>query len=72
MNRRNFLASSAVAATAGSALARNAFLAGADTLKIGLIGCGGRGTGAAMQALAADKGTVLWAMADAFMDRLDT
>src|SRR5699024_8250593 len=40
-------------------------------LKIALVGCGGRGTGAANQALSADEGTQLVAMADAFRDRLD-
>ncbi len=38
----------------------------ADQIKVGLIGCGGRGSGAATQALAADPGVVLWAMADVF------
>src|SRR5262249_50007241 len=37
-----------------------------DTLKIGLIGCGGRGTGAAAQALNADKDAILFAVGDAF------
>lgn len=37
-----------------------------DTLKIGLIGCGGRGTGAASQALSADPNVKLWAIGDAF------
>lgn len=41
-----------------------------DTLKIGLVGCGGRGTGAAAQALMADENTVLVAMADLFEDRI--
>ena len=41
-----------------------------NTLKIGLIGCGDRGTGAAEQALNADENVVLSAMADAFSDRL--
>ena len=45
--------------------------AGSDTIKVGLIGCGGRGTGAAMQAICADKGAVLWSMGDVFKDRLD-
>ncbi|MEQ8688030.1 MAG: Gfo/Idh/MocA family oxidoreductase [Imperialibacter sp.] len=40
------------------------------TLRVGLIGCGGRGTGAANQALAADDNVVLVAMADLFDDRL--
>jgi predicted dehydrogenase len=44
--------------------------AGDDTLRVGLIGCGGRGTGAAAQALNADKNVKLVAMADAFEDRL--
>src|SRR5204862_2832709 len=39
-------------------------------LKIGLVGCGGRGSGAAVQALRAHGQNVLWAMADAFADRL--
>ena len=42
-----------------------------DTLKVGLIGCGGRGTGAALQAVSSDPNVVLTAMADAFQDRLD-
>ena len=40
------------------------------TLKVGLIGCGGRGTGAAGQALEADKNVALIAMADVFEDKL--
>jgi len=43
-----------------------------DILKVGLIGCGGRGTGAANQALNADPNVELTAMADIFEDRLDT
>lgn len=41
-----------------------------ETIKVGLIGCGGRGTGAARQALNADKNAQLTAMADVFEDRL--
>ena len=39
-------------------------------LKIGLIGCGGRGTGAATQALAADPNVKLWAIGDAFASQI--
>jgi predicted dehydrogenase len=46
--------------------------AGDDTLKVGLIGCGGRGSGAARQALLADKNVKLTAMADAFEVRLSS
>ncbi len=42
-----------------------------DTIKIALIGCGGRGTGAAMQAMLTKQNVKLVAMADAFRDRLD-
>ena len=41
------------------------------TLKLALIGCGGRGSGAAVQALTADDNVELIAMADAFGDRLE-
>jgi len=43
-----------------------------DTLRVGLIGCGGRGTGAAGQALNADKNVVLTAMGDVFPDRIQS
>jgi len=73
-NRRQFLLTSAMA---GGALAMPGVLSprlfaetGAATLKIGLIGCGGRGSGAANEALNADKNVVLTAMGDAFPDRL--
>ncbi|MHC4832838.1 MAG: Gfo/Idh/MocA family protein [Planctomycetota bacterium] len=42
-----------------------------DRLKVGLVGCGGRGTGAAANAMAADDGVVIWAMADVFPDRIE-
>ncbi len=44
----------------------------ADTLKVGLIGCGGRGTGAALQATNAEDNVVLTAMADIFPDQIET
>lgn len=42
-----------------------------DTLKVGLIGCGGRGTGAAVQALKADPNVVLHAVGDVFADKME-
>jgi predicted dehydrogenase len=69
-SRRDFLKASAVAGAV--AAAGNVHAAGSDdTLKIGLVGCGGRGTGAASQALRADSRVKLVALADAFRDRLD-
>lgn len=43
-----------------------------DTLRVGLIGCGGRGSGAANEALRADSNIVLTAMGDVFEDRLQS
>src|SRR5262249_48205649 len=69
--------SSAVAAVAapvvaGDVLGQNKTVSPGDTLRIALIGCGGRGTGAAAQALAADPNLKLVALGDAFNDRLQT
>ena len=73
-SRRAFLRTStaAVSATALGAidLGRSAFAAGGDTLRVGMIGCGGRNSGAALQALNADKGTRLIAMCDILRDRV--
>jgi predicted dehydrogenase len=71
--RREFLQASAALAAAASQLGEPspAKAQNSETLRVGLIGCGGRGSGAAAQALKADKNVKLWAMADAFADRLD-
>jgi len=74
VSRRKFLQGSVV--VAGSALTTKALFArgsvgAADLLRIGLIGCGGRGTGAAAQALAADPNVKLVAMGDAFIDHVE-
>ncbi len=50
---------------------RHKFSWNADTLKVGLVGCGGRGTGAASQAMNADPNVALTAVADIFQDRID-
>lgn len=76
ISRRDFCRNASMAAAGGVLLGSlpvgaSAYAAGNDTLKIALVGCGGRGTGAANQALSADEGTRLVAMADAFRDRLD-
>src|SRR5438270_13251176 len=68
-SRRDFLKTTAVAGTL--AAIPNAHAAGSDVIRVGLIGCGDRGTGAATQALAADSNVKLVAMADAFEDRID-
>jgi len=68
--RRTFLTSTAALA-ASSAIAGNAHASGGDELKVGIIGCGGRGRGAASQALRADRNVKLFAMADAFPDKIE-
>src|SRR5450755_3326811 len=70
--RRHFLKTSAALAAASLTVAQNAHAQGNDLLKVGLIGCGQRGTGAASQALRADRNVKLWAMADAFDDKIQT
>ena len=73
--RRRFLEGSSVAVVgslAALALPQAVHAAGSDLLKVGLIGCGGRGSGAAAQALKADMNVKLWAMADAFDDRVQS
>jgi predicted dehydrogenase len=70
-NRRTFLKASA-ASVATAITLPGAYAAGNDVLRVGLIGCGDRGTGAAKQAMRADPKVKLVAMCDAFMDRLET
>ncbi len=74
-SRRNFIKSSSAIVASGAmtgslGISRTAHAAGSDVIKIGLIGCGGRGTGAAVQAMNTEGPTKLVAMADAFGDRL--
>lgn len=72
-NRRDFIKKSAFAAMA-TTLSYPSFLSASpktdDVLKVGLIGCGGRGTGAAVQALKADSNVVITALGDIFPDKL--
>lgn len=70
-SRRDFLTYSTAAAAASALAAGGVFAAGGDTLKIGLIGAGGRGRGAAINALKADSNVKLTAICDVFGDRLD-
>lgn len=65
--RRNVITASALA-TASLGFARSAVV-GSDTIKIGLVGCGGRGSGATINTLIADKGTKLYAVADVFEEK---
>ncbi|MBC7828442.1 MAG: Gfo/Idh/MocA family oxidoreductase [Chitinophagaceae bacterium] len=74
-SRRDFVKNSTL--LAGGLLAAplfskaNYFSGSDDVIKVALVGCGGRGTGAALQALLSKQNVKLVAMADAFRDRLD-
>ena len=81
--RRDFLKTGTTVAAAAAAvsalaipklsLAKSAHAAGSDTVKIGLVGCGGRGAGAAIQAMNTESGNVeLVAMGDVFADRMES
>lgn len=71
--RREFLTTSAVAGAAltASVLTNAHAQQNNDTIRVGLIGCGGRGSGAIEQCLRADNNCQLVAVADTFRDRAD-
>ena len=64
LTRRDFLKTSAVTTlgvSAGLLASGNfAYAAGSDTLRVGLVGCGGRGTGAARDAVVSADGVETW------------
>jgi len=76
LNRREFLKNTSTLALGSAILGplsieRSAHAAGSDLLKIALVGCGGRGSGAANQALNTQGNVKLVAMADAFKDNVE-
>ncbi len=77
-SRRDFLKTGSAAVATGvaaanlAAVAPSAYAAGTDQIKVGLVGCGGRGSGAAANALQADPHADLVAVADAFEDNAKT
>lgn len=72
LGRRPFLGAALGAAGTLASLRRagGGFVSGSDRIRIGLIGCGGRGTGAAIQATTADRGAVIVALGDPFPDQV--
>lgn len=75
-SRRNFIKSSTVTAAGASAFAslalpRGAFASNDDTIRIAVIGAGGRGSGATNEALSTKGPVKLVAVADAFQDHID-
>ena len=73
ISRRHFLKTSASAASLAALSAgtqAKLYAAGSDVIRIGLIGCGGRGAGAVVSALTVNPNAKLTAMAEPFSDRL--
>ncbi len=73
-SRRDFIRTSAAAVSlaAMSSGTSRIFAAGSDKLRVGLIGCGGRGTGAARDCVNSSPNVEIYAMADLFRDQLDS
>lgn len=72
LSRRDFVKSSSLAAAALSLTPISALASRSrsDSINVGVIGCGGRGTGAAVDCLTADPGVRITALGDAFESRV--
>lgn len=69
LSRRNFLKASAMTGVAATLAMPRVHAAEDNEIKVGLIGCGGRGRGAANNTLNADPNCKIYALADAFEDK---
>ena len=76
LTRRDFIKTASVASVASLAAAVSGpgglFASGSDAIRIGVIGCGGRGTGAAIDAVNSSAGVEILALYDPFQDRIDS
>src|ERR1041384_4840424 len=72
-SRRDFIKGAAASGAMAALMATGnyAYAQGSDIIKVGLIGCGGRGTGAAADALMADPGARLTAIGDVFASQIE-
>ena len=71
-SRRDFLKTAGAASLAAAIPGAGLRAAGSDTIKIGVIGCGGRGTGAAIDCLTADPGVEVVALGDLLAERVES
>jgi len=72
ISRRTFIKTSAAASLAALTAGKSRlFAAGSDKIRVGVIGCGGRGTGAAINCVQSSEGVEIVAMGDLFRDHLD-
>jgi predicted dehydrogenase len=73
LTRRDFIKTASMATLAGAMAGTGGlFAAGSDTIRVGVIGAGGRGTGAAIDAVNAAPGVEIVALYDPFRDRVDS
>jgi predicted dehydrogenase len=73
MKRREFIKTTAAASLAAAVpRLHGAYVQGPDTIRVGVVGCGGRGTGAAIDCLNSSAGVEVVAMFDLFMDRIES
>jgi predicted dehydrogenase len=73
LTRRDFIKTSAAASFAAAIPAGlGLYAAGSDAIRVGVIGCGGRGTGAAIDAVNSSPGVEILALFDPFQDRIDS
>ena len=73
LSRRDFMRTSAAVSLAALTSGRSyIFAAGSDKIRVGLIGCGGRGTDATMDCIESSSGVEIVAMGDVFKNRLDS
>jgi predicted dehydrogenase len=70
VTRRDFVKAAAAVSVAASLPEFHVFAAGSDTIKVGVIGCGSRGTGATIDCLNADPAVEVVALGDLVPDRL--
>ncbi|AQT66975.1 putative oxidoreductase YvaA [Anaerohalosphaera lusitana] len=70
-SRRDFIKATSAVSLAAVAGPASVFAAGEEKIRVGVIGCGGRGTGATIDCLRADPAVEVVAMGDLFQDRLD-
>lgn len=73
-SRREFLKRASVATAGAASLMASgnfAYAGGTDKIKIGIVGCGGRGSGAVKNCVDSSEGVELWAMGDLYEDRLE-
>lgn len=71
-SRRGFIKASAASLAAAALASPPVFAGGSDRIRIGLVGCGGRGSGAAADCVRSCPGVELVALGDLFKDRLDS